>query len=344
MHPLIAALVFAQAIASPVPSPAPTPDPSAVTLSGVFSDYAVATKNAPGALDLSNAMLTVTKPGGTFRFSATVGEYAFPVVGAPFAYANDAGANTNLFSWVPTAYVAWVPDAHWAFSAGKLGTLLGQEGAFTYQNANVQRGLGWNAEPAFSRGVRAAYTSGPFTGALELNDGYYSGRYRALEGLVGWAPSSSTDLMFAFIVPNRDTPANPTASIANKAEYDLMLTQSFGKLTMTPYYLLIESPASATAGFVSAESASLGSMIATWQFSPALSLAGRYERFVNHSAAGDPSANADLLGYGAGSSATSWTLTPQYAFGRYFVRLEGSRVDATGFSQSRALIEAGVKI
>jgi len=26
------------------------------------------------------------------------------------------------------------------------------------------------------------------------------------------------------------------------------------------------------------------------------------------------------------------------------VRLEGSRVDATGFSQSRALIEAGVKI
>jgi len=85
-------------------------------------------------------------------------------------------------------------------------------------------------------------------------------------------------------------------------------------------------------------------VIATWQFSPALSLAGRYERFVNHSAAGDPSANADLLGYGAGSSATSWTLTPQYSFGRYFVRLEGSRVDATGFSQSRALVEAGVKI
>lgn len=329
MHDLIAALVLAQAIASP--SPAPSPEPGAITFSGVFSDYAVATKNARGTLDLSNAMLTVAKPNGAFRFSATVGAYAFPVVGTTFAYATDAGANTNLYSWVPSAYIAWAPDAHWTISAGKQAALLGQESNFTYQNANVQRGLGWNAEPAFSRGVRAAYTSGGFTGALELNDGYYSGRYRALEGLVGWAPSSSTDLMFAFIVPNRDTPANPTASIANKAEYDLMLTQSFGKLTMTPYYLLIDSPASAMAGFASAESASLGSMIATWQFSPALSLAGRYERFVDHSATADP-------------SATSWTLTPQYTFGRYFVHLEGSRVDATGFSQSRALIEAGIHI
>jgi hypothetical protein len=344
MHNLIAALVLAQAIASPSPAPAPTPNPSAITLSGVFSDYAVATKGSPGVLDLSNAMLTVAKPNGTFRFSATVGAYAFPVVGATFAYATDAGANTNLYSWVPSAYVAWAPDAHWTISAGKQAALLGQESNFTYQNANVQRGLGWNVEPAFSRGVRAAYTSGAFTGALELNDGYYSGRYRAVEGLAGWAPSATTDLMFAFIVPNRDTPGNPTTSIANKAEYDFMLTQSFGKLALTPYYLLVESPASTTAGFTSAESASLGSLIATWQFSPALSLAGRYERFVNHSAAGDPSANADLLGYGAGSSATSWTLTPQYSFGRYFVRLEGSRVDATGFSQSRALIEAGVKI
>ncbi|HEY8322528.1 MAG TPA: outer membrane beta-barrel protein [Candidatus Baltobacteraceae bacterium] len=344
MHHLIAALVLAQAVASPSPAPTPTPNPGAVTLSGVLGAYAVTTKGAPATLDLSSAMLTIAKPNGTFRFSATVGAYAFPVVGAPFAYATDPGANTSLFSWVPSAYIAWAPDAHWTISAGKQATLLGQESNFTYQNADIQRGLGWNAEPSFSRGVRAAYTSDAFTGALEINDGYYSGRYRAVEGLVGWAPSSATDLLFAFIVPDRDTPANPTASIANKAEYDFMLTQSFGKLTLAPYYLVIASPASASAGFTSAESASLGSMIATWQFSPALSLAGRYERFVDHSAAGDPSANADLLGYGAGSSAASWTFTPQYNFGRYFVRLEGSRVDATGFSQSRALVEAGVKI
>lgn len=348
MHTIVAALVLAQAIAAASPSPAPvaasTPDPNAVTLSGIFSDYAVATKNAPGTLDLSNAMLTVAKPNGAFRFSASVGAYAFPVVGAPFAYATDHGANTDLYSWMPSAYVAWAPDAHWTISAGKQAALLGQESNFTYQNANVQRGLGWNAEPAFSRGVRAAYTAGRFSGALEVDDGYYSGRYRALEGLVGWAPSTSTDLMFAFIVPDPDTPGNPTTSIANRAEYDVMLTQSFGKLSLTPYYLTIRSPASATAGFISAESASLASVIATWQFSGPLSLAGRYERFVDHSAPGDPSANADLLGYGAGSSATSWTLTPQYAFGRYFVRLEGSRVDATGFNQSRALVEAGVKI
>jgi hypothetical protein len=346
---LLATVVAVTSSPAPVTAPAPTPSPvpsaaAAYTFSGVFSDYYLLTTNvnATGALDtnnrvdlgsrsdIGNALLSYTKNTGVFRYGVTAGLYAFPVVGQAINPTVEAGANTALYSWVPQIYIAYAPTNDLTISIGKLATLLGQEDGFTYQNLNIQRGLAWNAEPAFSRGIRAAYTQGKFTGDLEVNDGFYSGNYRAVEGLFGWAPSGNTNVQFAFILPDRDTPENPTASIANKAEYDLMVTRTFGKLQVLPYFLAIFSPSDTSLGYTANESADAGVMIATYTFSQALSLAGRYEDFVNHSMTTDTSANADFLGYGPGSRATSLTLTPQYKFETYFARAEFSQVDALG--------------
>jgi hypothetical protein len=349
------ALLFATVVAvtslpasltAPAPTPSPSPLPSAApafTFSGVFSDYYLSTMNAnaTGALDtndgtdlgsrsdINNALLSYTKNTGVFRYGVTAGLYAFPVVGQAVNPTAEAGANTDLYSWVPQIYIAYAPTNDLTISIGKLATLLGQEDGFTYQNPNIQRGLAWNAEPAFSRGIRAAYTKGKFTGDLEFNDGFYSGDYRAVEGLLGWAPSGNTDVQFAFLLPDRDTPGNPTASIANKAEYDVMVTQTFGKLQVLPYFLAILSPSDAGLDYTVNESADAGVMIVTYAFNQAFSLAGRYEDFVNHSIATETSANADFLGYGPGSRATSLTLTPQYKFETYFTRAEFSQVEVS---------------
>lgn len=343
---------------------------SPVTIDGTFSLYDLHTSgvNAAGALDtptgadessrsdLSNGLLTLTASPGIFRFGITAGVYAFPVVGLAVNPTTQANANTSLFGYVPSYYVGIAPDSHLTISAGQLASLLGQESGFTYQNINVQRGLIWAAEPTFSRAVRIAYTQGKFTGDLEYDDGYYTGSYRAFQGLVGWAPSSNTNLQFAFIAPQANTPGNVTSSIANKAEYDFMLTQQIGKLQLLPYVLLIDSPASTSLGYTHAESATGAAFLANYAFNSRFSVGARYEWFSNGSGAGDTSGNADLVGYGPGSRASTFTVTPAYKAGLFFARAEFSSVSVAGATpglafgpagtsggQTRVLVETGVQ-
>ena len=149
-------------------------------------------------------------------------------------------------------------------------------------------------------------------------------------------------------------PANPTAAVANKREEDFMYSGTFGKLTFTPYLLLAQSPASATLGYAN-ESAWVASLLGTYNLTPALSVGFRFEDAQNTSATTDIFTNADLIGYGPGSGATSITLTPTYKTGPYFLRVEWAHVDVsnvtnglgfgtlgTGSSQDRFALEAGI--
>ncbi|MBV8197412.1 MAG: outer membrane beta-barrel protein [Candidatus Eremiobacteraeota bacterium] len=336
--------------ASPSPGPSPTASPTPAPVPNVtwqtnvgYYTFETNGVNAVGALDAptgvdqggradwSNIMVGVTRNTGVFRFGGTIGEYAFPVIGMALNPTFQQGANTSLYSFVPSAYVQVVPSSAWTFTLGKMATLLGQENGFTWQNVDVQRGLGWSMEPTFSRGVRATYALGKFTGDLEYNDGFYSGNHRALEGLAGWAPSANTNVQFAFILPEVNTPPNPTASVANKREYDLMVTQQFGKLQLTPYFLSVRSPGYASLGYRGDETAYAGVLIANYVFSPAWSFGMRYETVGNNSVSSDPSGNADLVGYGAGSRAQTITLTPEFKTGALSVRAEYSFVQLGAF-------------
>jgi len=337
-------LIVAALVATPSPSPSPSPTP-AYALHGAFSLYTERTSNSVAPVsqtDLSNALLTLSKTTGQLQGSVTVGAYAFPVVGQSIVATTQQGANTSLYGYVPAYDLAYVPNGNVTISAGQLATVIGQENGFTFQNFNIERGLVWAAEPAFSRGVRVAYANGKISGDLEYNDGYYSANAgRAVEGLAGWAPSATTDWLFAFIIPGANTPPNVTTTVANKREFDFMLTQQFGKLELEPYVLYIQSPASAALGYSNTESALGIVALANYAFNNVYSLGGRFESFANHSSAADASPNADLVGYGPGSSAASWTITPEYHPGPLFLRAEYSYV--TFINQSRFLAELGVQ-
>ncbi|HET9031074.1 MAG TPA: outer membrane beta-barrel protein [Candidatus Aquilonibacter sp.] len=351
---MFAALMLAATLDA-TPSPAPTPPYS---FDGAFSGYSVSTANAGAETDVSNALLTLTKNTGVLRGTVTIGAYAFPTVGVALGPTNlQPGANTALYGWMPAYDVAYVPNAHVTLAAGQLPSLLGQESGFTFQNVQIQRGLVWLAENTFSRGVRLTYANGRWFGNLGYTDGYYSGNGgRALEGLFGWSPTSNTTWQFGLLVPGSNTPGNVTATVANKREYDFMLSQTYGKLQLLPYVLAVESPSSAPLGYTRSESALGAVLIATYAFSNRYSLAGRVESFANGSATSDRSANADLVGYGPGSRATTWTITPAYHFAPFFLRAEYSHVNVAqgapglGFgpsgtfsTQSRVVIETGVQ-
>ncbi|HVA27282.1 MAG TPA: outer membrane beta-barrel protein, partial [Candidatus Baltobacteraceae bacterium] len=200
-------------------------------------------------------------------------------------------------------------------------------------DVDVQRGVVWAAETTFSRGVRLAYTNGKWFGDLGYDDGFYSGnRGRALDGLAGWTPTPNTTWQFAFTLPGASTPGNVTATIANKREYDVMLTQQYGKLQLLPYVLFVQSPAAPSLGYGKTERATGYVVLADYALTSAYSVGLRFESFANASASNDVSLNADLVGFGPGSAATTWTITPSWHPGPFFARIDLSNVSIRNFT------------
>lgn len=332
------------ASASATPSPSPTPYASG-TIGGALLIFGMQSynPNATGALDTtsgaddqgrddaSDLLVNTSYTSGYYKFSATAGGYNFPAVGTAinptFNNFGAACANTSCYTVLPLAQVTYTsPDSHWTLYGGKLGTLLGAEGAFTYQNVNIERGLGWALEPVVSRGLHAGYTNGPWTFAAEYNDGFYTGSHRAVEYEVAWAPSSATSWTFVGMNPGGNTPGNVTAAIANQSEYNLMYAHTAGKWQFSPYVLWIDSPSSTVLGYTKAESDYAVSLLGSYAFSPVYSVGFRVEDAENSAATTDASPNAFLL-YGPGSGATTFTLTPTYRFaGNGLLRFEWSHV------------------
>jgi len=351
----------AVAAASPTPAttatPAPSPTPSStsltlgpLTIDGVFSAFSMFSShvNATGALDtptgtdlsnrtdLSNAFLIVNKTSGTFRYGFAAGAYSIPVVGFALNKTIQNGANTSLYGALPAVYVEYAPTNYFNLQAGKLATLIGQESTYTYENINIQRGIVWNMETAVSRGVRADFTRSKFNGALEINDGYYSGNRLGVEGQITNTPSASTTYEFVFVIPNSSAPANATASIANKRLYNPLLTYTTGRWQFQPYLLWVESPASKVLGYTTAEHAFGSVFMVTYTLSSIWSLPFRVEYGKNGSTSSDTSPNANLLGYGPGSSAWTYTLTPTYRKGVFFARAEASDVNVANLAPGTA--------
>ncbi len=345
------AKLSAAASATPAPTPTPTATPFASgSIGGAFLVYGASTNNvnATGALDtptgvdqtthgdMSDMLVNASLTSGYFKASTTVGGYSFPTIGTAInstfnnyqsQFNNLTCANTSCYSLIPLWQATYTsPDQHLTVYGGQIGTLLGAEGAFTYQNVNIERGLGWALEPVVSRGVHVGYTNGPWTVAAEYNDGFYSGSLRTIEYEVAWAPSSTTSWTFVGMNPNANTPGNATSFIANQSEYNLMYSHTAGRWTFSPYALFVTSPASAALGYTQVESDYAISLLGSYTFSSLFSVGFRLEDAENEAATSALTPNAFLL-YGPGSGATTYTLTPTYKFAGYgIVRVEWGHV------------------
>lgn len=374
-HVLAAVLAIPTVEPAPSASPAPVPQASATPIpvmswSGVlrgmetFSSHANAVGNLanaggtdqPSRFNISDALVTMSRNTGYFRYGASAGIYSIPVVGLSGNNTFQPGANVNTYGPLPSAYVSLNPNDRVSISAGYLATIIGQESTYTYLNANIQRGLVWNMETAVSRGARLSLTGTKFSGALEIDDGFFSGHYLGLEGSITNTLDANHSLQFVFVIPNAQAPPNWTAAIANKRLYNFMYTATSGRWTFQPYLLLADSPKTGALGYSSDESAWGAVFLSTWKLDPNWSLATRIEDLADGSRASDASANADLVGYGPGSSAWTITLTPTYQKNAFMARADLSEVVVRGAGvglafgslgtqrdQFRVVLESGVQ-
>jgi hypothetical protein len=270
--------------------------------------------------DVTNAQLIINKTDGPVQFYVQAGAYSIPVIGEPYYKTTKGVYDTDTYGYVPQGFLKLVPNSTFSIEVGALPTLIGDEYTFTFENMNIERGLLWNQEPVVSKGIQGNFTKGPWAVSLALTDGYYSGQYTAVSGLVTYTFKNSDTLAFGAEGNAATARANTFVTPAqqnNGQVYNLIYTHSQGPWTISPYLQYNNSP---NIPGVSASGETWGgAILAKYSFTPTLSLAGRFE-YISSSGA------ANLLGYGVNSNAWTLTVTPTYQKGIFFARAEFSYV------------------
>jgi hypothetical protein len=313
-----------------------------------WQDNQVATDRA-ARWDLSNAQIVVQKTDGLVQFYVQAGEYNILSLGTPTV--STSYFTSHAFGPVPQAYLKLAPTDTFNIEIGKLPTLIGDEDTFSFQNPNMERGLGWNQTNAQTRGVQANYTIGPVALNLSWNDGYYSDKYNWISGLATWTIDPANTLAFMGAGNAGETAESTfiTPLLQNNQDiYDLMYTHAEGPWTLQPYLQYSHVPPNPAIGIDSSGGTWTGALLAIYNITANWNLAGRLEYIGT-------SGGADML-YGPRSNAWSVTVTPTFQYKVFFVRAEASYVGAdhttpfeTAFgdngtknNQFRALVETGV--
>jgi hypothetical protein len=304
-------------------------------------------KNASADGGLTNGQVIINGGVGPVSFYIQAGAYNTPSLGTPFVRTEQLTNNT--FGYVPQGFLKFQINPDWSVEGGALPTLIGAEYTYTFENINIERGLLWNQEPAVSKGVQVNFSHGPIAISAAVTDGYYSDVYTSISGLATYTFKNTDTLAFA---------AEGNAGIAKVASfatpeqqnngeiYNLMYTHNMGPLTVSPYLQYNTSP---DIPGVSLPGDTFGAaVLAKYQINPEWSLGGRLEYITS-------SGVANLLGYGIGSDAWSFTITPTWQKGILFARGELSYVSVGGGTpglmfgsaglndnQFRGLLEAGV--
>lgn len=306
-----------------------------------------------GHFDITNGQAIVQKIDGPVQFYAQAGVYSLPALGSPYIRASDA--NHTFFGPLPVGWLKLAPTGSFNVQVGQLPTLIGAEYTFTFENLNIERGLLWNQEPAISRGVQVNYTAGPLALSASFNDGFYSDRFNWLVGSAAWTINNANTLT---VVGGGNLGRSTTATLAtpiaqNNGEIlDVIYTYSAAPWTVTPYFQWTNVPSAPSLGWYQDAQTYGGALLVNYQFNDNWSLSGRVEAIGS---TGSLAKGAPNLLYGPGSNAFSFTVTPTWQYKRFFVRAEGSIVDADsltpgfGFgkagnatTQVRAMLETGV--
>jgi hypothetical protein len=292
-----------------------------IAANGVVSGFGLIQNNhVPGddnkQAAFNNGQIFIQKTDGWFQFYIQGGAYNITSVGTPYLKTTDT--MSALFGPLPVAYLKLQAGKNTSFEIGSLPTLIGAEYTFSFENMNVERGLLWNQETAISRGIQINQTMGKVTASLSWNDGFYSNRYTWLSGSLAYANGPNA---ISFVAGGNlgqtafQTFATPVQN--NGSIYNVIYTFTKGPVIVTPYFQYTSVPTNAAIGVTKGASTKSGAILFSYAFKGGFSIPVRWE-YISTSG-NDKDGSVNLL-YGPGSSGTSFTVTPTFQAGGFFVR------------------------
>lgn len=308
-------------------------------VSGVLSGFGMVQGNrfpsdATAQADVSNAQIFLQKTDGWWQFYVQAGAYNFVQIGVPFL--STADTVQDFYGPLPIAYLKVVPAKNTSILVGALPTLMGAESAFTFENMDVERGLLWTQENTVNRGIQVNQTVGKVSASLSWNDGYYSNRFSWLSGSLTYA-SGPHSLVFSGMGNLSQTAFQTIATPVqnNSTMYAVMYTYTKGPWIVQPYFQFSDLPRNPRIGIARDTGTRSGALLLSHAFQHGFSLAGRWEYIAANG-------SVNLL-YGPGSAATSFTVTPAYQSGGFFMRGDLSWVHAVDYTPGAGFGPGGAK-
>jgi hypothetical protein len=315
-----------------------------LSVNGIVTGYSAFQNNSvPGddkaQATLSNGQIFIQKADGKVQYYIQAGVYTMPTLSVPFL--NAQNTVNNFYGPVPVAYLKLQAAKNTQLLIGSLPTLMGAESTFTYQNFNIERGIVWNQENAVNRGLQVNQTLGKYlTASVSWNDGYYSDRYSWLSGSLTYTKGPHTlvyDGMGNLGQTAYQTAATPIQN--NGYMHAVIYTYTKGPWIISPYFQYGDLPTNAKVGVVKGTSATGGAFNASYAFKSGFSLPVRVEYLTSSGSATDGSVN--MLGFGAGSAGTTFTVTPTYQKGGMFLRGDVGYVHASDYAAESVFGKAG---
>jgi hypothetical protein len=328
-----------------------------LSVNGILTGFAQFQNNpVPGdstaQATLSNGQIFIQKADGKLQYFIQAGVYTMPTLSVPFI--NTQNTVSNFYGPVPVAYLKLQAAKNTQFLIGSLPTLMGAESTFTYQNFNIERGIVWNQENAINRGIQVNQTMGKYlSAAFSWNDGYYSNRYSWLSGSVTLTKGPHSLVYDGMGNTGQTVHVTAATPIANNSYmHAVIYTYTKGPWIISPYFQYSKLPTNAAVGVAKGTSVTGGALNVSYAFKSGFSLPARVEYLTSSGNATDGSVN--LLGFGAGSAGTTFTVTPTYQKGGTYLRSDLAWVHATSYvpgdvfgttgsdaSQFRAVLEFG---
>lgn len=293
--------------------------------------------------DVSNAQVIIDKPTGLLQLFAIAGYYSIPDLSTNYVRA--ATQTRTTWGALPVAYANIVPSDNWSLYIGKLFSLGGAEGTFSYENINIQRGLLWGQTNSITQGMQLNYQDDTWSTSLAWSDGADSGKYNWAGLSAGYKVTPQTTITAIWNGSLSGNPADSarTPLLQNNSQItNLLFSYKADSWGFTPYLQYSVVPSNPTIGISGTSSTQGAGLLATYRVTPLINGQPPRQnvtlpfRFEYLSTQGNSGTSSNNLLYGPNSAAWSATLTPTFQNGPFFARLEGSYVKALNFSQGSA--------
>jgi hypothetical protein len=288
---------------------------------------------------LSNGQVFIQKTDGWFQFYLQAGLYNLPVLGTP--YLDTDKTVTNLYGPLPVAFAKLQPGKNTSIQIGALPTMLGAEYTFTFENMNIERGLLWNQENVITRGIQVNQTMGKFAASLAWTDGFYSDRYTWLTGSLAYTNGPHALSFVAGGNLGQTKFTSLTTPVQNNGSiYNVIYTFTKGPWIVQPYFQYTDVPTNVKLGIPKGTSTKGFAILASYAMKHGFALPVRYEYITSSGSTTDNSLN---LLFGPGSSGSTFTVTPTYQIGGFFIRGDLSWTHAGDYTKGDVFGPLGLK-
>ncbi|MDE8350311.1 MAG: hypothetical protein POG74_12685 [Acidocella sp.] len=194
------ALNAAQAMSGPTAIQIDGGPLGALQLSGGVDGYGYYVNPVGGGVsngaNIANGLVELQKTDGQLQFTIEVGSNGTITPGASNSHPGQTSITTFVTGPLYLGYLTLAPTAipGLTISAGQLGSLEGYESGVDWSNPSQLTTALFYVQNNNSRGVSVAYTTGPISATLTFGDGFDTGVFNVLQGLVSYTFNSSNVL------------------------------------------------------------------------------------------------------------------------------------------------------